>query len=41
VAAARAMKDSDIKAALLDMAAHYAELAQQDTHIHFFDELAL
>jgi hypothetical protein len=33
LAAARAMKDNDAKAALLDMAARYMELAQQDTHI--------
>jgi hypothetical protein len=31
LAAARAMKDPDRKAALIDMAARYMELAQQDT----------
>ena len=33
LAAARVMKDPAGKAALLDMAARYMELAQQDTHI--------
>jgi len=33
LAAARAMKDPAGKAALLDMAARYMELAQQDTHV--------